>query len=409
MSIPATARPPIRLRSLDAFRGLTIGAMLIVNNPGTWSHVYPPLRHAEWHGCTPTDLIFPFFLFIVGVAMAFSSRLNPVPGLPAPGRHTVMWGVLKRAGILFGLGLLLNFTSLLLRLPVDLDWWRIPGVLQRIAICYALAAAIMLLCSPRTQLALGLLILLGYWSALTLLPTAVAPAERLTQAGNAVAWLDRAVLGATHMYRGSTPAPHDPEGILSTLPALVTTLIGAWTGRVLRRSAKAITAGMCGRLLLVGLLLGAIGWGWHVLPPPFGFPLNKELWTSSYVLFTAGCALVLLAACAFLCEVLPGSLGNLQVPRWRRIGQVLLWPAEVMGLNAILAFVGSGLLARAMLLVRVQGSDGQPVPLSRFLYESIFQTPSRPELGSLLYAVAVLLFWWVICYVLHIRRWYWKI
>lgn len=401
-----------RLVSLDAFRGLTIAAMLIVNNPGTWAHVFPPLRHAAWHGCTPTDLIFPYFLFIVGVAMAFSSRLNPSSGLgpPEPGdRRRTIVGVIRRAGVLLGLGLLLNFTSLFLRMPIDLHALRIPGVLQRIAICYLLAAMVMLFVRPRWQLGLGVIVLLGYWAALTLLPSGVDPGERLTQSGNLVARVDRLLLGSSHMYRGTTPSPHDPEGLLSTLPALVTTLIGVWTGRFLRRAASPRGAGVSVRLGIAGVAIGSLGYAWHALPEPFGFPLNKELWTSSYVLFTAGCAMCTLAVCHMLCEVLPVKGTGV----WRHVGRRVLWPAEVMGLNAILAFVGSGLLARALQLVRITGADGQDRALSAVIYERVFKAPLSPtfppEVGSVLYALSILAIWWVICYVLYRGQWFWKI
>lgn len=412
MGDSASPQRGVRLHSLDAFRGLTIGAMLIVNNPGSWSHVFPPLRHAAWHGCTPTDLIFPFFLFIVGVAMAFSSRLNPPSGSAGSagqGRARTLVGVARRAGVLFALGLLLNFTSLFLKTPFDLTTLRIPGVLQRIAMCYLLAAVAMLFLRPRWQLGLGVLVLLGYWAVLTLLPAGVDPAERLAQGGNLVAHLDRVIMGSSHMYRGATPSPHDPEGLLSTLPALVTTLIGVWTGQFLKRSASPARAADALRLALAGVVLASLGFVWHLLPSPFGCPLNKELWTSSYVVFTAGCALCTLSACHFVCEVLPAATTS----RWQDVGLRLLWPAKVMGLNAILAFVGSGLMARVLQLIRVPVGDGKVAALSSVIYQRVFDAPLTPtfppEVGSVLYAVSVLAFWWVICYVLYRRRWFWKI
>src|SRR2546427_6004249 len=201
--------PQRRLRSLDAFRGLTIAAMVLVNNPGTWAAVYAPLTHARWHGLTPTDVIFPFFLFIVGVAIPLSR--------PTVGR------VLRRAAIIFALGLVLN------GLP-RFDWAtiRIPGVLQRIAVCYLVAALLFLTTSWRTQAIVTAALLLGYWGAMTLVPVPGYGRGNLGPEGNLAARVDPAVLGP-HIWRAARV--YDPEGILSTVPAVATTLLGALTGR----------------------------------------------------------------------------------------------------------------------------------------------------------------------------------
>src|SRR2546423_3420677 len=216
--------PPLRLRSLDAFRGLTIAAMVLVNNPGTWMAVYAPLTHARWHGLTPTDVIFPFFLFIVGVAIPLSR--------PTVGR------VLRRAAIIFALGLVLN------GLP-RFDWAtiRIPGVLQRIAVCYLVAALLFLTTSWRRQAITTAALLLGYWAAMMLVPVPGHGRGDLGPEGNLAAWIDRALLGP-HVLR--LTRVYDPEGILSTLPAVATTLLGVLTGRWLKsdRAPLVITAGM---------------------------------------------------------------------------------------------------------------------------------------------------------------------
>src|SRR5256886_795904 len=201
--------PPLRLRSLDAFRGLTIAAMVLVNNPGTWMAVYAPLKHARWHGLTPTDVIFPFFLFIVGVAIPLSQ--------PGAGR------VLRRAAVIFALGIVLN------GLP-GFDWAtiRIPGVLQRIAVCYLVAAVLFLTTGWRTQAIVTAALLLGYWGAMTLVPVPGYGRGNLGPEGNLAAWLDRALLGP-HIWRAARG--YDPEGILSTVPAAAPTPLRLLTGR----------------------------------------------------------------------------------------------------------------------------------------------------------------------------------
>src|SRR5438105_9352819 len=251
--------PPLRLRSLDAFRGLTIAAMVLVNNPGTWVAVYAPLKHARWHGLTPTDVIFPFFLFIVGVAIPLSQ--------PGAGR------VLRRAAVIFALGIVLN------GLP-GFDWAsiRIPGVLQRIALCYLIAAVLFLTTGWRTQAIVTAALLLGYWGAMTLVPVPGYGRGDLGPEANLAAWLDRGLLGP-HIWRAARV--YDPEGILSTVPAIGTTLAGALTGRWLAgdRGPASTLRG----LAIAGILCAGAGLAWSMW-----FRINKALWTSSYALFTAG-------------------------------------------------------------------------------------------------------------------------
>src|SRR3989475_3072410 len=282
--------PQARLLSLAAFRGLTIAAMVLVNNPGTWAAVYAPLTHAEWHGLTPTDVIFPFFLFIVGMAIPLSR--------PTAGR------VLRRAAVIFALGLVLN------GLP-GFDWatLRIPGVLQRIAVCYLVAAVLFLTTSWRTQAIVTAALLLGYWGAMTLVPVPGYGRGDLGPEGNLAAWLDRALLGP-HIWR--VARVFDPEGILSTVPAVATTLLGVLTGRWAQsaRPPRVITGG----LALAGALGAVLGAAWGVW-----FPVNKALWTSSYAVLTAGLALLVFAACYAATEV----------RGWRRGGA----PFAVLGGN----------------------------------------------------------------------------
>ncbi len=391
-----TPVPSARLSSLDVFRGLTIAAMLVVNNPGSWKHVYPPLRHAEWHGCTFTDLVFPFFLFAVGLSMAFSRRLGGgLAQTPGEMARTSL-GVLKRAAILVAMGLLLNALSVLLRDPIDFSRLRLPGVLQRIGVCFLLASLVVLYLPRVWQYLLGGFILVGYWFLLSQVPVPGFDdaATRLSPASNMVAHVDQIVLDPAHMYT-ALGAAHDPEGLLSTLPALVTTLMGFWTGAWLRTAPRgASTAGV---LSLAGLIAMATGWLWSLA----GFPLNKNLWTSSYVLFTAGWALLTLAGCWLACQTLGTRDG------WRWAGRAL-WPMEVMGLNAILAFVGSGVLVRLMGLIKIDAAAG-PVALPRYIFTRLASAGLSPTDASLAYALLTLGLWWLVLLVCYRQRWFWKI
>jgi len=342
--------------SLDVFRGITIASMILVNNPGSWNHVYPPLLHAEWHGWTPTDLIFPFFLFIVGVAMSFS--------FAARGNVPQLRKVLVRSLILFGLGVFMAAYP-----RFDLTHLRIPGVLQRIAICY-LATSLLVLHLTRKAIYWTLaLLLLGYFLLL---------GSDLTPEGNLAARVDRFLLGG-HLWK----ATWDPEGLLSTFPAIATTILGYLAGERLRlgenRHETAAALFTTGWVLVLGGLFWSI---W--------FPINKNFWTSSYVLFTAGAALQFLA---FLYWVV-------DVKTWRG------WthPAVVFGRNAIAVFVLSGLVAKSLILYRVERADGSPASLYQLLYENAFASWAGPLRGSLLFALATVLFWWLVMRVLYRRR-----
>ena len=340
--------PAARLVSLDVFRGLTIAAMVIVNNPGTWAAAYPPLRHAAWHGLTATDVIFPFFLFIVGVAIPLSQ--------PGPGR------VLRRAAVIFTLGLLLNVIG-----NPDLATVRIPGVLQRIALCYAAAAALYRTTSWRTQSVVIALLLLGYWAALTLVPVPGFGRGVLTPEGNLAAWVDRAVLGP-HVWKVSRV--YDPEGILSTLPAIATTLIGVLAGAWIRsgRTPRAIYMGFAWTGM-AAILLGA---AWSL-----AFPLNKSLWTSSYVLVTAGLALVIFAGCYQAIDV-----------HGRRAWAA---PLVVLGVNALALYFLSTLVA--IVLARTGARA--------WMFEHAFTPWASSVNASLAYALAFLLVWWAIMWGLY--------
>jgi len=330
-----------------------MAAMVLVNNPGTWRAVYAPLRHAEWHGLTPTDIIFPFFLFIVGVAIPLSR-----PSVPR---------VLRRAAIIFGLGLLLNGVP-------SFDWAtiRIPGVLQRIALCYLVSALLFARTSWRTHASVTAALLLMYWAALTLVPVPGYGAGDLSPDGNLAAWLDRVVLGP-HVLR--LTRVYDPEGILSTVPAIATTLLGVLTGQWLQsgRAARTIAVGMT----LAGAVAVLVGAAWGVV-----FPVNKALWTSSYAVLTAGLALLALAAC----------YAAIEIRGWRRWAA----PFVVLGVNALMLFFLSTLVARVLTLIRVDGST-----LQRTIFERGFAPWAAPASASLAYAVVYLLAWWGVMWLFY--------
>jgi predicted acyltransferase len=348
-----------RLLSLDVFRGLTIAGMILVNNPGSWDHVYPPLLHAEWHGWTPTDLIFPFFLFIVGVSMslAFSSKA----GEP---RRVLLLKVVRRSLILFGLGV---FMAAFPRF--QLGHVRIPGVLQRIAICYLAASLVVLYTRRRTQYWIVGAILLGYWLVMR---------SDLSAEGSLSARLDRFVL-RRDLYRTTW----DPEGILSSFPAIATTLIGYFIGERLRKRTDGHE--MAAGLFALGWVLVLAGLVWSIW-----FPINKNLWTSSYVVFTAGAALQFLA---FLYWVV-------DVKKWKS----WTYPAVVFGRNAIAVFVLSGLVAKSMILYKVARPDGSVASLYQLVYEKAFASWAGPLNGSLAFALATILFWWIVLSILYRRR-----
>lgn len=345
--------------------------MILVNNAGDWSRTFAPFLHAPWHGWTPTDLVFPFFLFIVGVAIPFA--VDPIEAAASgrPSRHAK---VLRRAAILFALGLLLNWFPFY---TVTWERARIPGVLQRIAIVYLIAALAYLHLGPRVRAALSALLLAGYWLAMKL-------GGDLTPEGNLAFHLDHLILGA-HTWRYS-PGPGDPEGILSTVPAIVSALAGIFAGEWLRsaHTARLKLGGMVG----AGIAAIAAGLALHLTPS--GFPLNKNLWSPSYVVFTTGAALVCLAAAYGVVDLLAGA-------RWSR-------PFVIFGRNSILAFVGSSLLARLLLVIKVGD-----VSLGRWLYARAF-TPTLPDYwASLAWALVHVAIWLAILTWLDRRKIYLKV
>jgi len=356
-----------RLLSVDALRGLTVAAMVLVNNPGTWRAIYPPLRHAAWHGWTLTDVIFPFFVFIVGVAIPLALG----PRLERGERAPVVLKVIRRSIVIFALGIVLN----------GFPWFvwanlRIPGVLQRIAVCYLVAAIIYVLTSTRAQAIVAGALLLGYWLVMTVVPVPGYGAGNLSPEGNLAAYLDRAILGP-HIWQFAKV--YDPEGILSTVPAVATALLGVLTGTWLRSGRRSDV--IAARLALAGIVGIAVGELWG-----FWFPINKSLWTSSYVMLTAGLALVVLAACYWLVEV-----------RDRRRWAI---PFAVLGVNALILFFLSTLMARLLSIIKV-GPEARS--LQTVLFESVFAPLASPVNASLAYALAYVALWWAIVWMLY--RW----
>lgn len=381
--------PGERLVALDAFRGMTVAGMLLVNNPGTWSVIYPPLEHAPWHGWTPTDLIFPFFLFIVGITTSIS-----LTGRRARGddESAILRQVLKRGALIFLFGLLLSwfpfFTytaipdmpdpSFLDRVVYRVEHLRILGVLQRIGLAYLCGALLTLRTSLKTQFVILAALLFGYWALMTLVPvpdTGVAGRFVLDKPDQLLsAWLDRTVLGVNHLWSGSKT--WDPEGLLSTMPAIGTVILGTFAGRWIARRDIELNSRLSA-LFSVGAITMMLGlvWNWF-------FPINKSLWTSSYVLFCGGMATVVLATCLWIIDVRG-------VRAWTR-------PFVVYGLNPMLAFLGSGMMARmmgSMIMINVNGTD---TPLQAVVYNNVYASWLAPINASLAYAITFVAFWYVL-------------
>lgn len=378
--------PAPRLVSLDAFRGATIAAMLLVNNPGSWNDVYSPLLHAHWHGWTPTDLVFPCFLWIVGVAMTFSFARRVEEGAD---RGRLMAHIWRRAAIIFVLGLLLNAFPFGL-LPAHHFYFatlRIPGVLQRIAVCYLAAAAIFLRTGWRGQAAWAAGLLAAYWAILKLIPVPGHGAGGLEALGSLPWWVDSHLL-AGHTWSGAPVPGFDPEGILSTLPAIATTLLGALAGHWLRAPATGQRKTL-GLFLAGGIFLavGAVLNRW--------MPINKNLWTSSYTIFMAGWAMVMLAVFYWLIDV----------RGWRRWAT----PLVVFGINAIVIFVLAGVVARLLGLISWTTGGGATTNLKQFVYQRLFIPWANPCNASLAFAATFVVVHLAIAWGLWRKHWFLKI
>ena len=373
----------MRLRSLDAFRGITVAAMILVNNPGDWAHIYAPLEHAPWNGWTPTDLIFPFFLFIVGVSITFALRGHEPwgrhPVASAPG---VQGKIIRRGLTLFALGFFLNLFP-----RFDFANVRIPGVLQRIGLVYIACSLLFLHTTPRRQMGLTALILIGYYLLMTVIPVPGVGYANLEPETNLAAWFDYTLLTPAHLYRATRV--WDPEGILSTLPAVGTGLLGLLTGRwlqdstygsVARQSYKALFLFLAGAwLALVGTLLSGF------------FPINKALWTSTFVLLAGGLAMCALAICYYLIDVR-------QHRSWSGV-------FVAFGVNAITVFFLSGLILRIMNMFTLLNPNGGTWGLKEYLYQS-FIVPYVPDptLASLVGALTFVGIWAVILWIMYQKK-----
>jgi len=370
----SSAALPTRIISLDVFRGITVASMILVNDPGSWSAMYWPLDHAEWNGWTPTDLIFPFFLFIAGVSMTFSfaARLRRGSTRGGLARH-----VLARSLAILVIGLFLNVFP-----RFHFSTMRYPGVLTRIAVCYLMAGLLVVATARRADAdnfvtnipvvaGVTAALLIGYWAVMRFVPVPGIGAANLDPANNLAAWLDRRVMYG-HLW-GQLKQVRDPEGILSTFPAIGTVLCGALTGEWLRKvgtKERKFTG-----LLIVGAILLIVGRLLHPL-----FPINKNLWTSTFVIFTAGFAMVILALCYWLVDM----------RGWRRWAQ----PFLVFGSNAITAFVLSTLLSIGSTYFHIADDDRQRT-VHGYVYSHWFAAIAQPKNASLLFAV----FFVLVCYL----------
>jgi predicted acyltransferase len=437
---------PQRLISLDVFRGMTIAGMVLVNNPGG-SPTYAPLQHAEWNGLTPTDWIFPFFLFIVGVSISISlgrtlaargeGETTPPAGIyskifsrsvtiyllgaaisilpfvqfqPTNAPDAVklliwlafaasLFLLLLRkylaAGILLAMGLAgiagMNLAGYNV-VGFNYGTLRIMGVLQRIAVCYLVTSILFIHTNWRQQVSISAVLLLVYWALMTLVPV---PGCELTtmndKACNLAAYIDRVLLTENHIWRGGKI--YDPEGLLSTIPAIVTTISGVLTGTWLTSRAASPDEGSgvaammskVSGMFFFGVVLLGLGYVWNSY-----FPMNKALWTSSYVLATTGLALLILAACYWLIDIKGYD-------KWA-------WPFKVFGANALTLFVFSGIFARMIGAYRVTGAEGQPVSLSRWAMQHVFLPVFQPIDASLAFAISFILLWLFLMWLLYRKK-----
>ena len=368
MSAPAINPNAVtRLTSLDAFRGATIALMVLVNTPGDGRFVYSPLRHAEWHGWTPTDVVFPSFLWIVGVALTFSLSKRIEAGAS---RQQVFLGATRRAAILFALGLLVYLFP-----SFDFSTMRVLGVLQRIAVCYWIAVAIWLTTGIRGQILWIAGLLAAYWMLMTLVPVPGYGPGRLDVDGNFSHWVDRIILGA-HNYNETKT--WDPEGVAGTLPSIATALFGIMAGHILRLRSE--LAERTTWLFLAGNLLIALG-----LICDVWMPINKKLWTSSFSIFMAGLDFVLLAGFVWIVD----ARGHRKAVR----------PLVILGMNAIAIYMASEIIEIGL------NTSG----LKRTIFDSVFAPLASPVNASLIYALVYVLLMFAIAWFMHRRNWYLRV
>jgi predicted acyltransferase len=364
---------PTRLLSLDVFRGMTIAGMVLVNNPGTWSAIYSPLKHAEWHGATPTDFIFPFFLFIVGIAIPIALGKRVEDGVT----NAVYLKIFRRSATIFLLGLFLAAFPFF-----DFANLRIPGVLQRIAVCYLITSLIFLHTNWKQIIFIGIGLLLVYWILMTTIPVPNCEVTTIDdKACNLAAYIDRLILGENHIWKQAKV--YDPEGILSTIPAIATTISGVLTGVWLKTKKSDLEK--VGGLFFFGIVLIALGWCWN-----FFFPFNKPLWTSSYVVYTSGLALCFLGFCYWLIDIKGYK-------KWSK-------PFVIFGVNALALYVGSGLLGKILGLIKFDDAGGKTISLQQAIFDNIFLPLASPINASLMYAISYILVWLFLMWLLYRKR-----
>jgi len=361
-----------RLMSLDVFRGMTVAFMITVNTPGSWGHIFSPLRHAAWSGCTPTDLVFPSFLFIAGVAMWYSLKKYNFEF-----SGSSLFRILKRVVLIFAAGLLLNIYPYFI--DRDYSTLRILGVLQRIALAYGLGAIIVMLVNRKYIWVITSVILLGYWALMYFF----GGADPYSLKDNFALVFDKALLGENHLYKGFG-IPFDPEGFLSTLPAAGTVLLGFLTGNLISKNGKSWKT--VGLLAAVGAALIIAGYVWGLY-----FPINKPLWTSSYVLYAGGIGMVLLA---FLFMI---------IDMWGYKGWTGFF--NVFGMNALVTFLLAGLWTKTMTYLIHVGSGESQVNLYTWIYQNICSPVfSEPRMASLMFAIMMVIFIWLFGLILYKKK-----
>jgi len=345
-----------RFVALDIFRGATMALMVIVNTPGTWAYVYSPLRHAQWHGCTLTDLVFPFFLFIIGVSMRFSFDKYDIC------KYGPLFNkIIFRTITIFIIGLLLNAFPFIRQ---DWDWssFRILGVLQRIALAYFFASFIVLRFDVKGIVNISFILLVGYW--ITLMAYGwYSGQDPYALKTNLILVVDQFLLGESRLY-GGTGIQFDPEGLLSTIPSVVTVLIGFLVGTMIKTTND--HEDNTQRMAVLGSLLIIIGWLWG-----FIFPINKQIWTSSYVLYTGGIAIILLAGLVWLVDIK-------KINWWTK-------PFVILGSNAIFLYALSSIWVKILLKITFE-FEGKIISGYSYLYKTIFQPLAGNINGSLLFA-----------------------
>ena len=380
-----------RYYSLDVFRGATVAFMILVNNPGSWQHVYSPLEHAKWHGLTPTDLVFPFFLFAVGNAVAFV-----MPRLQHAGDGAFWKKVLTRTLLIFAIAIFLNWFPFFqwqgdqlvakgwtwTKANGELAGIRIPGVLQRIALCYFFASVIIYYAKARGAMFIGIGLLFLYW----ILCIAGNPSDPYSLQGWFGTAIDINLMGAEHIYHGEGVA-FDPEGLMSTIPAIVQVIIGFLVGDYIRRKGNESLYQTLTTLFVAGVVMLFCSYWWDLT-----FPVNKKIWTSSFVLATSGLATLLLSSFVYFIEI-KNHRGA-----WSRF-------FEVFGKNALFIYALSGLFPKLLSMIHVAGGN-----LWSWFYEHVTSKfPGRPENGSLLFAISFVLLLWAIAYWMNRKKIYIKV